>query len=86
MRLHPAQPCTAAVTDRCARPAQDDRGIPYVLPHWLPFWEDIVDASGEPGPPDACMRGRRELFWQAVAGPDGTNLLLGGCPAGGQAL
>ncbi len=57
---------------------QDDQGVPCTIPEWLYFWEDIVEAPHEPGQPDGCMRGRRQLFPQARHGPDGADFVLGG--------
>lgn len=70
-----ANKCPSAHAARCA--AQDECGLACFVPRWLYFWEDIVSSVGEPGQPDACMLGRREVFLEAAVGPDGADLLLG---------
>ncbi len=40
------------------------------------FWEDIINAVGEPGAPDAAFRDRRQVSCQAAHALDGSNLVL----------
>ncbi|GAB4820893.1 hypothetical protein N2152v2_007939 [Parachlorella kessleri] len=55
---------------------EDNQGVPYAVPQWFYFWEDIINAVGEPGAPDAAFRDRRQVSCQAEHALDGSNLVL----------
>ena len=57
---------------------QDVHGVPYFVPRWAYFWEDVFSRAPDPrSQQDGEMRGRREVFLgMEASAATGTPLIL----------
>ena len=57
---------------------QDVHGVPYFVPRWAYFWEDVFSRAPDPrSQQDGEMRGRQEVFLgMEASAATGTPLIL----------